>query len=137
MVERIDREEAFLRSKEELQRAEEELRAANLLLKEGFFFKSVVSSYYAIYHAAKALLLLKGISPRTHEGVERMFGLYYIKTGEFDIKIGKALGRLMKMREEADYYPEIPFTEDEAVLAMEMAGDFLEKARQLYKRYES
>lgn len=137
MVERIDREEAFLRSKEELQRAEEELRAANLLLKEGFFFKSVVSSYYAIYHAAKALLLLKGINPKTHEGVERMFGLYYIKTGEFDIKIGKALGRLMKMREEADYYPEIPFTEDEAVLATEMAGDFLERARQLYKRYES
>ncbi len=133
MVERIDKEEALLRSKDELLRAEDEIRAAVLLEKEGFYFKSVVSSYYAIYHAAKALLLLKGVAPKTHEGVERMFGLYYIKTGEFDIKIGKVIGRLMKMREEADYYPEIPFTEDEALEAIEMAKGFLEKAKAIIK----
>ena len=129
MVERIDREEALLRSKDEFRRAEDELKAAILLQKEEFYFKSVVSSYYAIYHAAKALLLLKGVNPKTHEGVERMFGLYYIKTEEFDIKIGKALGRLMKMREEADYYPEIPFSKEEALEAIEMARGFLGKAK--------
>lgn len=132
MVERISREEALLRSKEEFQRAEEELKVAELLKEKGFFFKSVVSSYYAIYHAAKALLLLKGVAPKTHEGIERMFGLYYIKTGEFDIKIGKAIGRLMKMREEADYYPEIPFTEEEALEAIDMAKNFLLKAKTFY-----
>jgi uncharacterized protein (UPF0332 family) len=133
MVERIDKEEALLRSKDELHRAEDEIKAADLLKKEGFYFKSVVSSYYAIYHAAKALLLLKGVAPKPHERVERMFGLYYIKTGEFDLKIGKVIGRLMKMREEADYYPEIPFTEDEAIEAIEMARDFLEKAKAILK----
>jgi uncharacterized protein (UPF0332 family) len=63
-----------------------------------------------------------------------MFGLYYIKTGEFDIKIGKAIGRLMKMREEADYYPEIPFSEDEAEEAIEMATEFLKRAKDLYDK---
>jgi hypothetical protein len=129
MVERIDREEALLRSRDEIQRAEEELRVAELLQREGFYYKSIVSSYYAIYHSAKALLLLKGVNPKTHEGVERMFGLYYIKTEDFDIKIGKALGRLMKMREEADLYPEIPFTEEEALGAIGMAKGFVKKAK--------
>lgn len=129
MVERIDKEEGILRSKEEIQRAIEELNIASLLHEKGFYFKAVVSAYYTIYHAAKALLLLKGISPKTHESIERMFGLYYIKTKEFDLSIGKALGRLMKMREEADYYPEIPFTKEESEEAIKMASDFLDKAK--------
>ncbi len=128
MVERVDKEEGYLRAKEEIHRALEEIKASDVLRKEGFYFKSIVSSYYAIYHAVKALLLLKGIDPKTHEGVERMFGLYYVKTGEFDIKLGKVIGRLMKMREEADYYPEIPFTDEDSEEAINLVKDFVEKA---------
>ncbi|MBI5408002.1 MAG: HEPN domain-containing protein [Nitrospirae bacterium] len=133
MVERIDKEDGALLAKGEIDRAGEELNAAKSLQGNGFFFKSVVSAYYATYHAAKALLLLKGVAPKTHEGVERMFGLYYIKTKEFDLTAGKSLGRLMKMREEADYYPDVPFTADEAAEAIKAAKDFLEKARLRFK----
>jgi uncharacterized protein len=35
----------------------------------------------------------------------------------------------MKMRQEADYYPEVPFTSEEAVEAIQMAADFLERAK--------
>ncbi len=131
MVERLNKEEALLRARYEMERAQDELKAAQVLQKEGFYFKGVVSAYYSIYHAAKALLLLKGVDPKTHEGVERMFGLYYIKTGEFDLKIGKAIGRLMKMREEADYFPEIPFIKEDSEEAIKMAEDFLQKAKSL------
>jgi hypothetical protein len=48
-------------------------------------------TFYAVYHAAKAVLLLKGVIPRTHEGVERMFSLYYVKTKEIEIDIGKII----------------------------------------------
>ena len=129
MVERINKEEGSLLAKSEIERAVDELNASKLLQEKGFFFKSVASAYYAIYHASKALLLLKGVVPKTHEGVERMFSLYYIKTEEFDLKVGKVLGRLMKMRQEADYYPEVPFTSEEAVEAIQMAADFLERAK--------
>jgi len=131
MVERIDKEEGIIRAKDEIVRAVDELNVATLLHEKGFYFKSVVSAYYSIYHAAKALLLLKGVDPKTHEGIERMFSLYYIKTKEFDLAVGKTIGRLMKMREEADYYPEIPFTQEESVEATKMATDFLEKAKLL------
>jgi hypothetical protein len=129
MVERINKEEGSLLAKSEIERAVDELNASKLLQEKGFFFKSVASAYYAIYHASKALLLLKGVVPKTHEGVERMFSLYYIKTEEFDLKVGKVLGRLMKMRQEADYYPEVPFSSEEAVEAIQMAADFLERSK--------
>lgn len=131
MVERIDKEEGALRARDEMKRAEEEMAAASVLRQSRLYFKSVASSYYAIYHAARALLLLKGVDPKTHEGVERMFGLYYIKTGEFDLHSGKAIGRLMKMRQEADYFPELPFSEEEAVEACDMAASFLEKTKSI------
>ena len=129
MVERINKEEGSLLAKSEIERAVDELNASKLLQEKGFFFKSVASAYYVIYHASKALLLLKGVVPKTHEGVERMFILYYIKTEEFDLTVGKVLGRLMKMRQEADYYPEVPFTSEEAVEAIQMATDFLERSK--------
>lgn len=130
MVERIDKEEGKLLAKIEIERAVDELNAAKALHENRFYFKSVASAYYAIYHASKGLLLLKGVMPKTHEGVERMFGLYYIKTNEFDLSVGKALGRLMKMRQEADYYPELPFTSEESAEAIQMAADFVEKAKE-------
>jgi len=129
MVERVDKEEGLLRARGEMERAFEELAASEVLHGKGFYFKSVASAYYALYHSAKALLLMKGVDPRTHEGVERMFSLYYIKTGEFDMNIGKAIGRLMKMRQEADYFPEVPFTPDDSGVAMNLAGLFLEEAK--------
>lgn len=67
------------------------------------------------------------------KGVERMFGLYYIKTGDFDTKIGKVIGRLRKMREEADYYPEIPFDREDSKEAIVLAREFLEKAKNIIK----
>jgi uncharacterized protein (UPF0332 family) len=133
MVERIDREEGILRAKDEMARAADEVKAATALHEKGFYFKSVSSAYYAIYHAAKALLLLKGVDPKTHEGVERMFSLYYIKTKEFELSGGKAIGRLMKMREEADYYPEVPFTPEESQEAIKMAADFIDKAMKVMR----
>ena len=133
MVERLNKKEALIRAKDEIKRAEEELEVAKILQKKEFYYKSIVSAYYAVYHSAKSLLLLKGVDPKTHEGVERMFGMYYIKTGEFDIKIGKTIGRLRKMREEADYYPEIPFDYEDSKEAITLAQDFLQKAKQKIK----
>lgn len=67
MVERIDREEGVLRAKEEMGRAAEELKAATVLHEKGFYFKAVASAYYSIYHAAKALLLIKGVDPKSQK----------------------------------------------------------------------
>ena len=110
MVERIGKEEGKILAKDEFQRATDEIKSARILQENNLFFKSIASSYYAVYHAAKAALLLKGVVPQSHEGVERKFSLYYVKTKEIEVSIGKIIGRLMKMREEADYHPESAFS---------------------------
>jgi len=39
----------------------------------------------------------------THEGVLRRVSLHFVKTGVMTVEEGKILGRLHKLREEADY----------------------------------
>ncbi|HHT9136370.1 MAG TPA: HEPN domain-containing protein [Candidatus Wunengus sp. YC60] len=125
MVERISKEEGKLLAQDEYQRATEELKVAKLLHENSFYYKSVTSAYYAVYHAAKAALLLDGIAPQSHEGIERMFSLYYVKPGKIGAHIGKIIGRLMKLRSEADYYPETPFNSDDSSEAIEKAEIFV------------
>ena len=126
MVERINKREGKLLARDEIQRALDEIKVATVLQENGLYFKSVVSSYYSVYHAAKAALLLKGVLPKSHEGIERMFSLYYVKTGEITIDIGRIIGRLMKLRQEADYYPESVFRLEDSSDSLEMAQSFVE-----------
>jgi len=133
MVERINLEDAKLLARDEFKRAQEEIIAAKVLKDNGLFFKSVVSSYYAVYHGAKAALLNKGVSPKSHEGIERMFSLYYVKVNLIETDIGRIIGRLMKLREEADYYPETSFNLKDSSEAIEMAERFLESIRKVVK----
>ena len=133
MVERISLEDSKLLAHDEFQRAQEEITAAKVLKDNELYFKSVVSSYYAVYHGAKAALLNKGVSPKSHEGIERMFSLYYVKVNLIETDIGRIIGRLMKLREEADYYPETSFNLKDSSEAIEMAERFLESIRKVVK----
>jgi hypothetical protein len=133
VVERISKDEGEIFAKDEFQGAMEEIKSARVLQENNLYFKSIVSSYYAVYHAAKAALLLKGVVPQSHEGVERMFSLYYVKTEEIEVNIGKIIGRLMKMREEADYYPESTFSLNESLDALKMANEFVENIQKVVK----
>lgn len=134
MVERIDKEEGKLLAQDELHRAIDELNAARILHENKFYYKTISTAYYSVYHAAKAALLLKGIAPQSHEGVVRMFSLYYVKVNEISIDIGKIIGRLMKLREEADYYPETSFSCDDSLDTLEKATMFVENIQKIVKK---
>jgi len=132
MVERLNREEGRLLAHDEFQRAMDELKAAEVLHESGFYYKSV-ASYYSVYDAAKALLLLKGVVTKSHESVERMFSLYLVKTGEIEVGTGKIIGRLMKLRAEADYYPEATFSPDDSSDAIKKAEAFVERTKRFFE----
>jgi len=87
----------------EIDMADEKLESAKYLL-EGEFYRDCVSrAYYSMFHAAKAILLLKGVEPKTHKGVLRMFGLHLVKESDVDIYLGKALSYAREVREDSDY----------------------------------
>ena len=98
---------------EEIRRAEEALRAAELLYENDFPADAVSKLYYALLYHIRALLLSKGLEPRSHEGVLRLFGLHFVKTEIFPTDYSHTFSKMMKYREEADYNPSYTFTEQD------------------------
>ena len=112
-----------------LEKAKGKLRAARVLLREGEAADSISRSYYAMYNAAKAALLLVGEQPKTHGGVSDRFWVRFVKEGSFPESLGGLLSRAREMREGADYDA---FTRYDAAAA----SDLLEDAEDFCKAAE-
>ena len=68
-------------SSHRIKKAKDLLRQAELLLKNNEYDGSVNRSYFAIFHAIRALLALVGLDSRKHTGVISYFDQYFVKTG--------------------------------------------------------
>ena len=112
---------------EMISKAEERLESAEILLKSKQYADSISRSYYAVLDAARTLLVLDKVFPKSHAGVIAQFNLHYIKTGIFPKSFGQLLTRVEKSRTEADYSFEIDFTKDEAQDRLKLAKLFVEK----------
>ncbi|AEB08443.1 HEPN domain protein [Desulfobacca acetoxidans DSM 11109] len=86
-----------------LEKARKKLEVAKKLLDLGEFEDSVSRAYYAVFHAAQALLLSEGQKAESHKGVITLFSLLFVKTGKMDKKFGKYLTDLKDNRETCDY----------------------------------
>ena len=95
---------------EESERGSRALAAAELLNKNGFLSDAVSRLYYFLLYHVRALLLTKGIEPRTHESALRPFSLHFVKGGVSGPEASHLFSRTMKYREEADYNPSYLFT---------------------------
>ncbi len=98
-----------------MEKASKTLSEAELLFNGGFIAGAVSRLYYFLLHSVRALLLTKGLEPKSHEGVLRVFSLHFVKEGIFDPKTSHILARLMKYREEADYNPSYIFTSEDFI----------------------
>jgi len=121
----------------ELDRATEAIAAATLLYENGFVSDAVSRLYYFVLYHVRAILLSKGLEPRSHDGALRLFGLHFVREGLMDRRAAQVFSKLMKFREEADYNPVLMFTgEDFLVLKGEaetLAGlikRYLEKGKE-------
>ena len=59
----------------ELDRAAEAIAAATLLYENGYISDAVSRLYYFVLYNIRALLLSKGLEPRSHEGALRLLDL--------------------------------------------------------------
>jgi len=87
----------------ELARARKALAAARTLREEGLLEDALSRSYYAVLHAARALLVSEGINPSSHEAVKRLFGLHIVKEGGMDAQYAHILREEQDDRALADY----------------------------------
>ena len=99
--------------REEIDRANEAIKVADLLFENGFVKDAISKLYYSLLYTVRALLLTRGLEPKNHEGALRLFGLHFVKSGLFEAKDSHIFSRLMKYREEADYNPSYTFTRED------------------------
>lgn len=71
-------------------RAKRRLDAAYHLFEDGFYEDAVSRAYYSMYFAAKALLLKKDITVKTHKGLLSKFGLEFVNEGVVEEYYGRA-----------------------------------------------
>lgn len=87
----------------EWERALASLRSAGILFDAGEYNDSMSRAYYAVFHAARVLLLTLGLEPTSHRGVNYLMNLHFIKQGTLERSMGRLMSRMQKFREEADY----------------------------------
>lgn len=117
-------------SKYRLDTAKSNLNAAKLLYEAKDFKSSVNRSYYAIFHALRAVNFLEEFDSKKHSGVISHFNEFHVKTGQFDSGISKIIKGSFLIRQEADY-------EDFYVITADEAAEQINHAEAVLRRIES
>ena len=115
-------------------KAKRRLDAAYHLLGEGFYEDAVSRAYYSMYFAAKALLLKRDITVKTHKGLLSKFGLEFVDEGVVEKYYGRALRIAEELREEADYSISREISKEEAEAIVKDAEKFLLRIKEAIKK---
>ena len=86
-----------------LNKAKADLDSAKKTLELEMFDAASNRSYYAIFHAARAVLAFDGEDYKKHSGVISNFQKNYIKTGIFDKLMSNIIKSAFDMRCDSDY----------------------------------
>ena len=116
--------------------AVEWLDAAKALLESANFKSAANRSYYAVFHAMRAVLAYDGIDMKKHSGVSSEFRKLYIKTGIFDIRLSDIISVLFDIRTDSDYNDFFVISKDEVVEQVENAAFFLATIKEHLEKRE-
>lgn len=86
-----------------LEKSQKTLSDAKKVIEMEMWVTGANRLYYAAYYAISALLIVNGITAKTHEGIIRMFNMQFVNTGKIDKELGRQYNRLFSMRITGDY----------------------------------
>jgi uncharacterized protein (UPF0332 family) len=113
-----------------LDKAQENIAAARLLISDGFFTIAVSRAYYAMFYTAEALLFTRGLAYSSHSAVIAAYGKEFAKTGILAPEFHRQLIEAFEIRQFADYRVETSILSAEKANAIiDRAGEFLEAGR--------
>ncbi|MDP2755946.1 MAG: HEPN domain-containing protein [Nitrospirota bacterium] len=118
------KEELFTLIEYRLKQADDSIKEAEVLLKEGMSLRSVMNRlYYAMFYAVLALLQEKQLGTSKHYGAISLFDREFIKSGIFDKELSKTLHRSFELRQKGDYMeqPEITKADIDEILPKTVA----------------
>lgn len=105
--------------------AEECLESSKLLLENGNYKSAANRSYYAVFHAMRAVLAFDGIDMKHHSGIISEFRRLYIKTSVFNTELSNIISVLFNVRQDSDYDDFFIISKEEVVEQIASAEIFL------------
>jgi len=110
---------------------------AKQILGLGYPADVVGRCYYAMFHAATAVLLGLGVERKSHHALWAAFGQLVAKPGLMDACFHHAGIRLMRLRSRSDYLPAPDILRKEAEESVEAASEFLAACRNFLEKRDA
>lgn len=101
-----------------LERADRRLAAARRDIAAEDYESAVNRAYYAVFSAAKALLVQNDLEARTHKGVFTLLGRHFVHSGRLDKRFADIFRRTLDARLMADYAEGATLFEHEETLRL-------------------
>ena len=113
-------------SKYRIERANEDILTAKVNLEHGLYKGAVNRSYYAIFHAIRAVNALDGFDASKHSSVIAYFNQFHVHTGNFDKNTYKIIDSAYRIREKCDYSDFFIVSKKEAEEQYNKSVEFIE-----------
>jgi len=104
-----------------ISKARLDIRAASLLHNHKLYSHSIACSYYAVFHAIKAILDARGIDAGSHGQVLGAFNKNYVHTGEISSYPSQSDYDLFNKRNTLEYDPRELIGEEGSKIGVEMS----------------
>lgn len=118
--------------KKELATAEEDLAEAQDRFQNSRYKYATINAYYAIFHAARALLYSKGYRERSHQCFSIALEALFVEKGLMKKRFIRIFEDNMSLREQADYSSS--FSRGSAFLSISNAEEFIMMVKTLFTR---
>ena len=116
-----------------LEKADRAIASAEVLLRDGDAEGASNRSYYAMFNAARAALILVGAPSevtegKSHNGLHSAFNQYLIKPGHISQTLGAEFRKAERLRQISDYLGD-PIESEKVELILNHAREFVQKIK--------
>ena len=112
-------------SKYRMEKAKECLADAQDAFEESRLANSINRSYYAMFHATRALLAIDGFDSKKHSSIIGYFNQYYIANSKIETNYYQMIANAFRVRNKTDYDDFYIVSKNEAQKQMENAISFI------------
>ncbi len=126
----MNKEEKQALVKYRLDRANESIKAAQLLFENRLFIPAMNRVYYSMFYSVQALLVLNEKAFSKHGQVKGYFNKEFIKSGVFPKEFGKLFNTVFEYRQKFDYV-------DLLVPEEELISDYIVEAKKFIAQISS
>lgn len=121
-------------SKLRLDTAKECLNDSLVLINSQSYKASANRSYYAVFHAMRAVLVFDEFDSKKHSGIISEFRKRYIKTGVFTAEISKIIDLQFSARSHSDYDDFYIISKEESINGLHEAEKMVDEVEKYLEK---